>query len=106
MENLNDEEKFEKFKELRNLKDQKHSYSWFRDQVLHPHESLHTFEEISKLLNDCKLKIISTSINRFEENFEFNEIVSLEKKLEQISISKLKEKKYYPGFFIILAQKC
>ena len=105
MDNLNDEEKFKKFQELRNLENEKHAFSWFRDQVLHPHETLHTFEEISQLLTQLNLKIISTSINKFEENFEFKDIVKLEKNCYDISINRLKEKKYYPGFFIILAQK-
>ena len=34
-----------------NLKDDIHIKSWFRDQVLHPHETLHTLEEIIPILD-------------------------------------------------------
>ena len=51
MESLTEEQKFEKFKELRNLENKKHAFSWFRDQVLHPHETVHTFEEINNLFS-------------------------------------------------------
>ena len=106
MESLTEEKKFEKFKELRNLENEKHAFSWFRDQVLHPHETLHTFEEINNLFKNLNFKIISTSINKFSENFLEKDIIELEKKCYNISKERLNEKKYYPGFFIILAQKC
>ena len=53
MKNQSEDYKFEKYKKLhKNIKDDKKIYSWFRDQVLHPHETQHTFEEISKVLID------------------------------------------------------
>ena len=38
---------FEEYKKLdKKASDDLHSKSWFKDQVLHPHETLHTFKEI------------------------------------------------------------
>jgi len=103
---LSDEEKFSKFKELRELKNDKHAFSWFRDQVLHPHETSHTYEEISKVFKKLNIDIISTSLNKFSKDFNDKEIIQLEKKCFDVSLTRLKEKKYYPGFFIVIGRKC
>jgi hypothetical protein len=39
--------------------------SWFRDQVMHPHETQHTLREISEWLTGAGLTLQSTSINAF-----------------------------------------
>lgn len=63
-----EEELFEEFKRIRGgNSDETHLRSWFRDQVIHPHETQHSFEEIAALLEDCEMKIISTSINKYEK---------------------------------------
>ena len=76
------------------LKDKTHIKSWFRDQVLHPFETLHTLEEIMPLLKDAGLRLTSTSINRFEPiaykdgNYDLDqlgELFDLEKKMEEDS---------------------
>ena len=41
------------------------SRSWFRDQVLHPHESCHTLAEVLPVIEDLGFVLESTSINRF-----------------------------------------
>ena len=46
IEHLSEKEKFDEYKKLHKIKDEKKLYSWFRDQVLHPHETQHTFEEM------------------------------------------------------------
>jgi len=63
---MSEDEKFLEYKKLHKLKDKKHLYSWFRDQVLHSHETQHTYKEISEILNKNNYKVISTSINNFE----------------------------------------
>ncbi len=106
MKNQSKDYKFEKYKKLhKNIKDDKKIYSWFRDQVLHPHETQHTFEEISKVLIDVGYSIISTSINRFEEIKSLKNIFDSEKKLYDVSIKKIKENEYFPNFFITCGKK-
>jgi len=83
----------------------KKMYSWFRDQVLHPHETQHTFKEISNLLINYGYSIISTSINKFNKIKDLKDIYELEKECHKISIKKIEDKEYYPGFFIITGKK-
>ena len=98
--------KFTQYKKLhKNISDDKKLYSWFRDQVLHPHETQHTFKEISDLLINLGYSIFSTSINKFEEIKSLKNIFDLEKKLYDVSIKKIKENKYFPGFFITCGKK-
>ena len=98
-----------------NLKDKIHLESWFRDQVLHPHETLHTMEEIMPILDSEKMILTSTSVNKFE-NINYNknkgydksqllEIFKKEKEMKDISEKALLEKKYYPGFFTFFAER-
>ena len=103
--NLNENEIFLKYKELHNLKDDTLLKSWFRDQVMHPHETQHTIEEIIGLLEEINCGLISTSINKFEEISNVLSLVEMEKNLSQISKDRLREKKYFPGFFVFLIQK-
>jgi len=98
--------KFDQYKKLhKNISDEKKLYSWFRDQVLHPHETQHTFKEISDLLINLGYSICSTSINKFEQIKDLKNIFELEKECYDISIQKLKENEYYPGFFITTGKK-
>ncbi|MSR77656.1 MAG: methyltransferase domain-containing protein [Candidatus Omnitrophica bacterium] len=98
---------YQAFKGLnKNITDETHMRSWFRDQVLHVHETQHTYQEIAPLLEKNGLRILSTSINQFNANPKYDEIVEKEKSMEQFSRKVLeKEKRYYPGFFTIWAQK-
>lgn len=105
IENLSENEKFHEYKKLHKLKDEIHLKSWFRDQVLIPHETQHTYEEISILLQQEEYKILSTSINKFQKINSNQEIIDLEKKLYDIGLERINNSQYYPGFFIILAQK-
>ena len=43
--------------------DETHLLSWFRDQVLHSHETQHTYDEVQSLLVDQGFVIEATSIN-------------------------------------------
>tara|TARA_B100000035_G_scaffold174422_1_gene148813 strand:- start:1184 stop:2014 length:831 start_codon:yes stop_codon:yes gene_type:complete len=107
MKNKSENYRFLKYKELHKTysNDDTHLYSWFRDQVLHPHETQHSFKEISKLLIKLGYEIQLTSINKFQKIRNFQEIYELEKKYYNIGMQKLKNLKYFPGFFIILAKK-
>ena len=45
--------------------DEEHLRSWFRDQVLHPHETQHTLKEVAAWCREDGLELKSTSINQF-----------------------------------------
>ena len=100
-----EEYRFSEYKKLQNINDEKKMYSWFRDQVLHPYETQHSFEEILKIFKMINYNIISTSINKFNKIKNFSDIVDAEKKLELYAKQKLKQKEYYPGFFITIGKK-
>ena len=58
-----------RYKELHSgLHDDTLLLSWFRDQVLHPHETQHTLEEMVPVIMDAGMKLVSTSINRFRRD--------------------------------------
>jgi hypothetical protein len=103
--NLSEETLFLKYKELHNLKDECHLKSWFRDQVLHPHETLHTIEEIINFLSEMDAELVSTSINKFATIDSRQCLVEEEKAYRQIAEQRLKDMKYFPGFFVFLVQK-
>ena len=103
--NKSDEYKFQEYKKLHYLKDEKKLYSWFRDQVLHPHETQHTFEEIKNIFDSINYTMSLTSINKFKKINKFSDIINDEKELKNYSEMKIKKKEYYPGFFITIAKK-
>jgi SAM-dependent methyltransferase len=77
--------------------------SWFRDQVLHPHETSHTLEELFPILDELGLELEATSINRFERLQAREELSRAERQLEEAGRRALAEKRYFPGFFIVQA---
>lgn len=96
----------ERFKVLSGLKDSTHLESWFRDQALHPHETTHTLKEVSGWLNEAGFALQSTSVNKFQPFNNLEELLELEKGLEDISYQRnILENKYFPGFFTVLAKK-
>ena len=103
--NLSEEELFKKYKELHGVRDETHLQSWFRDQVLHPHETLHTIEEIIQLLPELDCRLVSTSINRFKSIEDQQKLIEEEKTLHKVAEKRLYEKRYFPGFFVFLLQK-
>ena len=105
LKNQNQEYKFQVYKELhQNISDEKKLLSWFRDQVLHPHETQHTLKEVSAIFKNNNFEIISTSINKFEKFNYLEDLFELEKSYEKISYEKLEKKEYFPGFFIVVAR--
>ena len=81
-----------------------HARSWFRDQVLHPHETQHTLAEILPLLDECHYELVSTSINRFEPIDDIGAVLDREEEYEQVSLEWLRQGKYFPGFFVFLVR--
>ena len=85
--------------------DQTHARSWFRDQVLHPHETQHSLAEMLPLIEECGTELVSTSINRFEPIDDVSNLLQREKEYEGISKQWLRENRYFPGFFLFLVRK-
>lgn len=95
------------FSELRpELTNQRHLRSWFLDQVLHPHESQHTLQEVHAHLQSIGFEIVSTSINQFKPIGAIDELFAKERELEPLSYQRnVVEKKYFPGFFTVCARR-
>jgi 2-polyprenyl-3-methyl-5-hydroxy-6-metoxy-1,4-benzoquinol methylase len=79
--------------------------SWFRDQVLHPHETQHTLAEIIPLLEGCGLGLEATSINDFAPVAALDDLYEKERGLRGIAELKLACNEFYPGFFVVMARK-
>ena len=87
------------------LGDEMHLYSWFRDQVLHPHETQHTLKEIVELVDGHNMKLVSTSINRFMAIDNIDAVYDEEASYESIGKERLMSGQYFPGFFVALFKK-
>ena len=100
-------DQFEAFKALNpNITDETHLLSWFRDQVLHPHETQHTYEELHALLTSQGFVIEATSVNNFKRLPELNTLIEMERKLEDKSRDALYRKhRYFPGFVVVWARR-
>ena len=97
---------FERYRKLHPyVKDETQLMSWFRDQVLHPHETQHTLEEMLPILEGAGMSLRATSINKFQPVKSIRALIEEEKKYEEIAIQRLKNDQYFPGFFIFVAQK-
>ena len=101
------DELYEEFKQLNpNITDDTHMLSWFRDQVLHPHESQHTFEEIQQLLKSEGFVVEATSINNFKTLPPLAQIVEMERRFTAASEAALhRKRRYHPGFFVVWARR-
>ncbi len=87
------------------ITDETHMLSWFRDQVLHPHETQHTFQEIEQLLRSEGLAVEATSINSFRPITANSRLFDIERGLEANSTAALRRGAYFPGFFVVWAKK-
>ncbi len=88
-----------------NLSDETHLKSWFRDQVLHPHETQHTLREICQLFDNFGVELLSTSINRFQSFPDRTKLFELEENYENLGKEVLADGRYFPGFFTLLGRK-
>jgi carbamoyltransferase len=88
------------------ISDEVHLRSWFRDQVIHPFETQHTYEEIQGLLADEGFRVIATSINRFRPLPPPEKLIQIERALEVTSRRAIeRERRYFPGFFLVWARR-
>jgi SAM-dependent methyltransferase len=100
------EEAFARYRELDDRTDDSTlARSWFRDQVLHPHETQHTLREVAALLAGHGFAVVSTSINRFAPFERVEDLFELEEAQEEHAQRRLAEGSYLPGFFTVLAER-
>lgn len=86
------------------LEDETLTESWFRDQILHPHETQHTFEEVAQWVDVAGLHLVGTSINDYGQINDREAIIKQEKEYAQISyVRNVLQKTFFPGFFTVLA---
>jgi SAM-dependent methyltransferase len=98
---------FARFRELAGGRgsDAEHLRSWFRDQVLHPHETLHTLREVAGWLREDGLELVSTSINQFRRYRSLDELFALELEYAERARRAIhEEERFFPGFFTVLAR--
>jgi len=87
------------------ISDKTHLRSWFRDQVLHPHETQHTFAEVRAIVESCGMTVTATSLNHFARIEDIDAIENNEVKMEEISRQAIADGRYFPGFFVVFAQR-
>jgi len=90
------------------LSDKKQILSWFRDQVLHPHETQHTLAEVLPVLESSGCDLVSTSINDFQPiaaSGGIDAVLDMEPALADVGAQRLAADTYYPGFYLFLAKK-
>ncbi|MFD2472411.1 class I SAM-dependent methyltransferase [Amycolatopsis silviterrae] len=86
--------------------DEVFALSWFRDQVLHPHETTHTLAELLPLLSDLGYRVESTSINDFGPvPADPATLLFAEKKLAEHARRALLAGRFVPGFFVFQARR-
>jgi SAM-dependent methyltransferase len=101
-----EDQMFARYRELMpQTTDDTHVRSWFRDQVLHPHETQHSLAELVPLFEEFGTDLVSTSINRFEPIKDIASVLAEERGYEAVSKQRLAEGRYFPGFFLVLLKK-
>ena len=93
------------YRRLHPLEDETHLRSWFRDQVLHPHETQHTLREVVEIAGECGAELVATSINRFAPVDDLDAVLALEPEYEALGAKRLKAGQYFPGFFVALLRR-
>ena len=104
-----EESAYNLFKRMnRNMDNENHSYSWFRDQVLHPNETQHTYEELLEWIKEINFEVVSTSINNYKNIKKYSnaDLFKIEKSLENYSYEKnITKLEFSPGYFTVCAKK-
>jgi len=103
---VTEKEMFQKYRLLHSsIQDETQLYSWFRDQVINPHETQHTLKEMFPILKSSGMELVGTSINHFQRIDSVDYLFEEEEKYRDIALQKLNENRYFPGFFIFIARK-
>lgn len=104
---VGEEQLFQEFRRLFGAQglDETHVRSWFRDQVLHPHETRHTLGELLPILRESGMRLLATSLNDFKPVASFEAVAEREPEWEQVAAEKLASGTYFPGFFTIFIRR-
>ncbi len=79
--------------------------SWFRDQVLHPHETQHTLAEVCGWLDVAGWELLGTSLNGNAPIGEREAVFALEAEFAARSHAANRvQGRFFPGFFTVLAR--
>lgn len=101
-----EQELFRRYRRLHSgMDDETLLMSWFRDQVLHPKETQHTLREMVEVLEGEGLRLVASSINRFQPFGDTVELFAREADYERLGREMLDQGRYFPGFFVFLARK-
>ena len=79
--------------------------SWYRDQCFHPHETQWTLREVLEWFDEFGVEPLSTTLNRFQSNPRWADVVADEPMQETLAISRLHEGVFFPGFFTVFGRK-
>jgi SAM-dependent methyltransferase len=86
--------------------DETHLRSWFRDQVLHPHETHHTLDEVRDWLDNKRFTLLTTSINQYQEVGDRSALKDLEIRYDALSERRnIIDGDFFPGFFTVLFRR-
>jgi 2-polyprenyl-3-methyl-5-hydroxy-6-metoxy-1,4-benzoquinol methylase len=101
-----EQQMFDRYRQLHSqISDETLLRSWFRDQVLHPHETQHTLEEMLPTLDAAGMELIATSINRFAPIRSRSELFAEEQRYRAVAEERLRANQYFTGFFVFLARR-
>jgi SAM-dependent methyltransferase len=101
-----EDEMFARYRQLHSqIDDETLLRSWFRDQVLHPHETQHTLREMMPIVEAAGCELVATSINRFEPIGSHEALYSAEADYERIGAERLQANQYFTGFFVFLVRQ-
>jgi SAM-dependent methyltransferase len=87
------------------ITDETHRQSWFRDQVLHPHETQHTLAEAKMWLAEVGFEIVATSLNGFRPMASVDAVIQDESRQESLAQAALAGGRYFPGFYVVWARR-
>jgi SAM-dependent methyltransferase len=87
------------------ITDETHRQSWFRDQVLHPHETQHTLAEAKMWLTEAGFEIVATSLNGFRPMASLDAVIEDEARQESLARAALAGGRYFPGFYVVWARR-
>lgn len=100
------DEMFARYRQLHShIDDETLLTSWFRDQVLHPHETQHTLREMVPVLEAAGMELQATSINRFKAITSVAALYEEERQMSAIAEERIRANRYFTGFFVFLARK-
>lgn len=81
------------------------AWSWFRDQVFHPHETQTTMLEILPVLKKEGCSLLNADIPGFGPNISEKKLKIIEKRMKQQGDRMIQAGKYWHGLFCFVVKK-